>query len=498
MPDTFANPYADSPIGAALKNLSNVITRGPNEAQNVLRAEAALKLKQQRENTVGLGDMFRSYGTPAFDPGAATDMAIRGNVSPDHLGGYARYNAATRYGAASPITDNAVVGAGGSFNQTAGAFHENQTNDLRKTQMGIDQQRYQFDNTPVNVGTDQGPVIARRSEAYGQPAIEPLANVKGNVARVAVNSPGGLAAADPTTQNFIGADGKNRTPHNYVSNGQNFVTYDGVTDARTGQPLPQGGYLANAQGGSEEVGLTGNKSIDREVLNSRVAAQTAGAMIDRLTTSLQQPDAARSTGWVGSIARTFNDVRSQVEATVGALGGQDSATSFASPETQHAVDGAVQSIFGNAGINQRAQQLGISASILRSQIQDLAYTIAKAQDPGGRVSVDDIRRAADTVGASIMDPQAAIPVLQDLKGRINTQQQIREQVTRQMFPQLRGGDAPQAPAAPAPGVAPSPAAAPGAPTSDPLADARAAIAKGADPNAVRQRLQQHGINPAGL
>lgn len=497
MPDTFANPYADSPIGAALKNLSSVITHGPNDAQSVLRAEAALKLKQQRENTVGLGDMFRSYGTPAYSPAAATGMAIRAGVSPAELGGYDRYNAATTYGAADPRTDNAAVGAGGAYSSTAGAFNTNQANDLRKTQMGIAEQRYQFDNKPINVGTDQGPVITRQHEAYGQPAVDSLANVKGNAARVALNSPGGLAGTDPTTQRFIGAAGSG-TPHNYVSNGRNFITNDGVTDAGTGQPLPQGGYLANAQGGSEEVGLTGNKTIDKEVLNSRVAAQTAGAMIDRLTTSLQQPDAARSTGYLGTVARTFNDLRSQVEATVGVLGGQDAATSLSSPETQHAVDGAVQSIFGNANFNQRAQQLGISSSIMRSQIQDLAYTIAKAQDPGGRVSVDDIRRAAETVGASIMDPQAAIPVLQDLKTRINTQQQIREQVTRQMFPQLRGGDAPQAPAAPAPGVAPSPAAAPGAPTSDPLADARAAIARGADPNAVRQRLQQHGINPAGL
>jgi hypothetical protein len=53
--------------------------------------------------------------------------------------------------------------------------------------------------------------------------------------------------------------------------------------------------------------------------------------------------------------------------------------------------------------------------------------------------------------------------------------------------------APQAAAA-QPAAAPAPAAA----APDPLAQARAAIAQGADPNAVRQRLQQNGINPAGL
>lgn len=269
MPDTFSNPYTmDSPIGAALKNLSSVITRGPNEAQNILRAEAALKLKQQRENTVGLGEMFRSYGTPSFDPGAATDLAIRGGVSPANLGGYDRYNAATRYGAADPRTTNAAVGAGEAYSSTAGGFREGQAGQDRRTQMAIDQRNREFDNTPVAVQSPTGPVFSRRSEAIGQPAVASLADVKGGFAQQSINN-GGLANLNPTERQFVGAQGTSGTPRNYVSNGQNFITNDGVTDSRTGQPLPQGGYLANAQGGSEEVGLTGNKTIDKGVLAPR-------------------------------------------------------------------------------------------------------------------------------------------------------------------------------------------------------------------------------------
>lgn len=64
---------------------------------------------------------------------------------------------------------------------------------------------------------------------------------------------------------------------------------------------------------------------------------------------------------------------------------------------------------------------------------------------------------------------------------------------------------PMAPGAPAAAPAPTaparpaaPAAAAPAPSSDPLARARDAIARGADRNAVIQRLQQAGIDPSGL
>ena len=59
-----------------------------------------------------------------------------------------------------------------------------------------------------------------------------------------------------------------------------------------------------------------------------------------------------------------------------------------------------------------------------------------------------------------------------------------------------------APAAPVQPVAPGPAAAPTAGAlqagADPLSQARAAIAAGANPAAVKQRLQQNGIDPSGL
>ncbi|MGZ6008654.1 MAG: hypothetical protein ACXWLO_05135, partial [Rhizomicrobium sp.] len=289
MPDTFANPYgATSPLGAALKNLSGVLTKKSSEASDIAHLEYALAQKQKRENTASLGDALRNLGTDQFNRQAAIDNAVRAGVSGNDLGGYERYNSANQFGATDPRTTNAFVSAGGAYGSTAAGTREAEAASTNRTRMGIDEQRYQFENKPTTIGTNQGPLIVRQNEAYGQPAVEDLGKVKGNVARVAVNSPGGIAGADQTTKQFIGAEGKgNETPHNYVKDGVNYVTYDGITDARSGQPLPQGGYLASAQGPAKDVGLT--TSVQSGLQNADIANQRFKGLIG-YTRNLAQAD----------------------------------------------------------------------------------------------------------------------------------------------------------------------------------------------------------------
>jgi hypothetical protein len=459
---TISNPYA-SPFAAPLSNLAKAFMGGPTEAQNIYTAERALRAQRERQGIDDLSAHALTMGTPGYDPRQGVAAAFQGGVDPSRVGAGNRVHSALTYGAADPRTDNAAVAAGGSFNSTADAFRQTKAQDLQKHTASLNENARQFDQMPLAIDTPQGPVFSTRQAAVGQPAPEGLDKVKGSVARNAINQPGGLSNLGQTEQRFIGAESKSTpTPRNWQTRtGQIMTTYDGVTSAKDGSPLPDGA-MVGVQATPEQAGLSGNSAVDRQLLDSRVAAQTAGAMIDRLTASLSQPNAAQSTGYLGILARGFNDLRSQAEATISLMGGEKADQAFASPDAQAALNGATQSIFSNPGINSRAQQLGIDASIIRSQVQDLAYMIAKAQDPGGRVSVDDIRRAAETVGASIMDPSAAIQVLGDLKQRVMSAQTIRESVTRQMYPTLRsGGQAPAAPAAP--GAQSPPPPAPGAP-----------------------------------
>ena len=96
----------------------------------------------------------------------------------------------------------------------------------------------------------------------------------------------------------------------------------------------------------------------------------------------------------------------------------------------------------------------LNRAVIAKPGADLAYTIAKAQDPGGRISKDDIIRAGEVVGMSLMDPNSAVQVLSNLKNSLVEAQGIRETETRRQYPSLRawGGvpNAAGAPSAPVP------------------------------------------------
>lgn len=487
MPDTFANPYTvDSPIGAALRNLSGVITKGPSEAQNVLRAEAALKLKRENENTAALGDVFRRYGTPDFNPADATDLAIRAGVSPANLGGYDRYNAATRYGAADPRTDNAAVGAGASYGSTAGAFSQNLEAANQRNNAAIAEQRYQFDNKPITVGTPQGPVIQRQSEAYGQPAVEDLGKVQGNVARNVYNSPGGFAGADEATQRFIKADVKqgNQTPRNYVKDGKNYITNDGLTDAATGQPLPPGGALATLQGDTNSVGLS--SSVKSNLQGQEVAYQQFKNLLHTTRGLIGDPNNLGVLGYVKGTLQDANVLAGSLAQGLGYKGLQDAV----------------------AEVRQKAATSGVDPSLLSGVFDPNLPKIHTAYDllvfkaaevlagqSGRGVSDKDVQVVKRIVG----DPASLFANPQNLSAKLDIIETIADQNHDVASQYLRSGSPAAAQAAP--GVAAPPSAAPGAPQpaqNDPLAQARDAIARGADRNAVIKRLQQNGINPQGL
>lgn len=447
MPDTYLNPYVpDSPIGSALKNLSGVLTKGTNEAQNVLRAEAALKLKRENENAGALGDVFRQYGTPAFDPATATDLAIRAGVSPANLGGYDRYNAATRYGAADPRTDNAAVGAGASYGSTAGAFNANLDQQRANQQAQLAEQRYQFDNTPTTIGTDKGPVIARRTDAYGQPAVEDLGKVKGNAARIALNSPGGLASADDTTQRFIGAAEKNGTPHNYVFHGQNYITNDGITDARTNKPLPAGGYLANAQGDATGVGLS--SSVTSDLQKQDIQHQQFKNLVGFTRNLLGDPNNVGILGYVKGALQDANVLAGNIAQGLGYKGLQDAVHDMRQKAAASGVDPKLLS----GEFDPKLPALHTAYDLL---VFSAASTLAGQS--GRNVSDKDVKTVRSIVG----DPNSLFANPQNLGSKLDTLDQIVDLNQSVVDQRLRGNKPPSAAQA-APGAVPPPSA-PGAP-----------------------------------
>lgn len=442
MPDTYANPYSgDTPLGQALRGLSSVIMSGPSDGKRLHEAEAALKLKQARENTAALGDVFRKYGTEGFDRGTALDTAIRAGVSADNLGGYERYGAANTYGAADPRTTNAFVGAGGAYGSTATGTRESQAVDLRKTQMGIDQKTYEFDNTPQTVGTDTGPVIRRRSESYGQPAVEDLSKVKGDAARRSINAPGGLAAADETTRQFVGASSKAAdTPRNYIFKGQNYITNDGLTDARTGQLLPAGGALASLQGGDEAVGL--GKPVVNKLQEQNIGYQRFRGLLSYTEKLAKESNANFGIpGFVKSAMQDATAVASGIASGFGYSGVQDAVADVRARATRAGVDpGLLSGVF-----DPNLPALHTAADLMVYQAAE-----ALAGQQGRSVSNRDVQVFRGIVG----DPREWTGNQEKFLAKLNTVRDILD-LNQGVVDQNLRGTVPAAQATPAPAALPS-------------------------------------------
>ncbi|MBO4228009.1 hypothetical protein [Bradyrhizobium neotropicale] len=457
MADTYANPYgATSPIGAALKNLSGVLTRKTNEAADIAHLETALAAKQKRENTAALGDTLRRLGSSQFDRNAAIDTAVRAGIDPNNLGGYERYYNANTYGAGDQRTSNAFVGAGGAFGSTAQGTREAEAATDRRAAATLAQAQSQFDAKPTTVNSPAGPIIVRQSEAYGQPAVEDIGKVKGAVARNAYASPGGLAGADKTTQQFIGAEGKGQpTPHNYVVNGQNLITYDGVTDAASGQPLPPGGYLANAQGPAKDVGL--NSSVVTDLQKQDIANQQFKNLMG-YTRNLAQKDPNNFgvTGIVKGAVQDVNAIAGNVAHGLGYSGIQDAAAAARDKAISSGVDPSLLSgVFDP----------NLPALHTAADLMVFSAAQALAGQSGRSVTDRDVKMFKNIVG----DPNDVMGNQQKYLSKLDTIEQILQlnqdvidkNLSRAATPTPARPGAPGASApTPAPGAQPSPAAAP--------------------------------------
>lgn len=435
---------SDDGLASTLSGLANNIFGG-NVAQQEVYRQNAIGKRRENENIPLLAD-----AVVAGDTAGATRAGIMSGQDPKFTGGYNQFRQVTQYGPESRqgfVATMAVPSA--NYGNTVQGVNADLGNKRAIAQMTADRQARAIettaDNTPVNVLENGVPKIVSRRDAITR-GLRPVLDFgaeRGTLLQ-------GMQLTPQQQETVVGANRTPGTPYSYLdATGARGTTFDARTDATTGRSLAGPIQTIKLEGPNAE-GLSGNSTVDRQLLDSRVATENAVAMIDGLTKSLSQPNADQAVGYLGTVARGFNDLRAQVEAGARLFGSQDTKdTVFNTPEARTAVDQAINGIFANSVVNQKAQQLGVNSAIIRSQIQDLAYMIAKAQDPGGRVSTDDIRRAAETVGATIMDPKSAVQVLGDLKQRIIQGHEIRERTTRQMYPRV-GAPTAGAPASAAP------------------------------------------------
>lgn len=175
-------------------------------------------------------------------------------------------------------------------------------------------------------------------------------------------------------------------------------------------------------------GLSGDSGVGKDVLAGRINTERAVGLIDGLKTELDKPNSGVSVGFLGSLSEVANNIRSQVESGAKAIGGLSAKDELRGNDPQaREVAGAVDRVMQeNATRFAALQQQGIDTARVRALIEDLAYAQAKANDPSGRVSNQDVERAGRQVGMGLGDPVAMKEVLSDLRERTITGQEIRE------------------------------------------------------------------------
>ena len=446
------NAYAgDDTLANAFSGLAESFLA--NTPQKELARQKAFGLSRDNRSYEILQDAERAGG---YDPNnAEVRAAIVGLDKPVEFFQAQRGLSATRYGAGDPRATNAYVGAGGAYSGTVQGTREAEANRRDIENLRTERQ-YQAaintaENTPTNVVGPDGLVRIVSRRAAIQSGMTPVLS-HGEAQGVILQNDTSKLSPDQRAQ-AAGYAPKNPASlwTYHTPDGRQGTTADGRTDVSSGAPLPAGTKTIKLEGPNAD-GLTGKDPIDRELIQNEIHTKQTVAAIDRLTAELAKPDAATNIGYVGRMANTLNGLRAQAEAVTVAAGGLSKDQAVQDPVVQHTLGDALKMLQGNPQFNARLQQMGIDNARLVSQIHDLAYTMARTQDPSGRISKDDVLRASQTIGATLMDPKAGIAVLTDLKDRTLQNYSIREQVLKNRFPNLRqtSAGAPASPQAGAP------------------------------------------------
>ena len=187
----------------------------------------------------------------------------------------------------------------------------------------FDEGRRQYNMTPETIIGDNGlPMIVPRDQSYGQRAPISETNQIGTLIGTHFDD---LPSLNPQQQEVLGAhvDGsgtnKASTPRNYFVGDQKFITYDGVTDAQTGLPLPPGGQLVSTQlqGGRGDIGLT--PAVTTDVQSDIISADRFIGIADRMI-ELTHTDPSLF-GLPGAVRGGAQELAQAVNAIGGLFGG---------------------------------------------------------------------------------------------------------------------------------------------------------------------------------
>lgn len=303
-----------SPLAQTLQSLGKQLFG--DRTANEINSEKLYELRRKNAET---DNLMRQVGTTgvrnlASDPIAQARL-IGSEYDPADFGKIGLLDAATAFGAKDSRTQNFQVGTGQGYDNTYGAFATKAAETARNNNMqsadrryGVDQsqatERYKFENEPkAAIAPNGAPSFVPQNELT-RGSYSPILSESDQKGVLLSQNFDNLPALNPNQQEVLGArvTPGSSTPRNYVMpTGKSFITYDGVTDAQSGQPLPPGGFIGNVEGGAGDVGLT--NSTMSGLQQSNVALDKFMAVANMAEPLTQDPTLFGPQGFIRSKAQ---------------------------------------------------------------------------------------------------------------------------------------------------------------------------------------------------
>lgn len=457
----------ENPLGATLKHLGQQMFG--DKTANMLEQEKLYAA--ERENTE-MDNLMRKAGTSGVqtlgaDP-LAQAMIIGSGYNPEAFGKLGLIGAATGFGATDPRTQNWQVGTGQSYDNTADVVNRKlaetaRSNDLASAdrRYGVDQtqgterwkhgtlgadqladntrDQTQFDAKPMPaLGPDGQPVFLPQS-GLTAPGVAPIISETDQKGTLLGQNFDNLPALNPNQQEVLGArisGDKAGTPRNYIVGNQSFITYDGRTDAQTGQPLPPGGHIGTVEGGAGDVGLTNSTASG---VQQNIIANNKFKNLAAMTREVAQRD-PMNFGVPGFVKGVAQDAAQIAQGIAQGLGYQG-----AEQMLHEATKGAMQS---GVDPNLLSGVFDPDLSSLHTLSDLMVYAAAEALagQSGRSVSDKDVvffKRIVGDPQSFLMNQQKYLAKLSQIERILDMNQQtLGAAQANGAVPQMSGGGAP--------------------------------------------------------
>lgn len=233
----------------------------------------------------------------------------------------------------------------------------------------------------------------------------------------------------PEQREVLGAnvDGsKSSTPKNYIlPGGQTIITYDGVTSAKDGTPLPPGGYLGTVQGSATDTGVT--KATRTDLESDTIANKKFDYLVGKGLALTENPQLFGPQGYVRS---TLQEIAQ----------GLKGVSTIIDPDPRKAAAEVQQA-------RQEAQRYGVNLPELYDpQLQEvetiwglLVYQGASALAGQENRSVSD--KDVQAMRAILGSPQSLFSSAESMKAKLNQARDVVSSYDR-ISREALGGDAP--------------------------------------------------------